>query len=76
MLTISSTIHGQNMTNLYINVNSTKKYLCTNDYIRTYIQLIHQADKDDRRRGGDIALMYTNLLSVKCKIDAFQFSQF
>ena len=53
-----------------------KKYLCTNDYIRTYIQLLHQADKDDKRRGGDIALIMTNFLSVKCKIDVFKFSQF
>ena len=45
-------------------------------YIRTYIQLLHQADKDDERRGGGNALIYTNFLSAKCKIDAFQFSQF
>ena len=66
------------MNSLDLNVRSTakNKYLWTNDYIRTYIQLLHQADKDDERREGGIALIYINFLSVKCKIDAFQFSQF
>ena len=44
--------------------------------IYVYIQLLHQEDKDDERRGGGIAPIYTNFLSVTCKIDAFQFSQF
>ena len=44
--------------------------------IYVHIQLLHQTDNDNKRRGGGIALIYTNFLSVKCKIDAFQFSQF
>ena len=42
--------------------------------IYVHIQLLLQTDKDDERRGGGNALIYTNFLSVKCKIDAFQFS--